>query len=240
MIILCWHRPEGAPGMETASKAMRFIAFAHQAQLPRMFCILRPHMLNVNLKIKLKRLNREGKSRIISECGCNITYPGEVMQKIEVDLPDKPLDSVWSPLGLSGYQPTCTPVKHTWAIKHNVYWNFTGPYCTTCKLNTHWSYLFSIVQEHDVIISQIILTKVRAFLRYRKVAFFIGASAVTCHKWEQCKQEIYKNVWNKMHSNFEPKKSGIFHVFCVFIIWFLWPNANPEEVFWFLTFIYYL
>lgn len=40
------------------------------------------------------------------------------------------------------------------------------------------AYFFSIVQKHDVIISQIILTKVRAFLRYGKVAFLIGAPVV--------------------------------------------------------------
>lgn len=46
---LCRSSPEGAPGMETASKAMRFIAFAHQAQLSRVLCILGPHVLNINL-----------------------------------------------------------------------------------------------------------------------------------------------------------------------------------------------
>lgn len=59
--ILRENRPEGAPGMETTRKAMRFVAFAHQAQLPRVLCILGPHVLNIDLQIKSKMRQKKNK-----------------------------------------------------------------------------------------------------------------------------------------------------------------------------------
>lgn len=37
-------------------------------------------------------------------------------------------------------------------------------------------YLFAIIQQHDVIISQVVLTEVWAFLRHREITFLIGTS----------------------------------------------------------------
>lgn len=74
--------------------------------------------------------------------------------------------------------------------------------------NPHVDFL-AIVQQHDVIVCEVILAKVRAFLSHCKVTLLIGA----------------------------PEEPCVLHVLRIIVIGFLCTNAYPEEVLWLLTFI---
>lgn len=47
---LCGCRLEGAPCVETAGETVRLVALAHQAQFSGVLRILRPHVLNIDLR----------------------------------------------------------------------------------------------------------------------------------------------------------------------------------------------
>lgn len=71
-----------------------------------------------------------------------------------------------------------------WEPTHMYTWRKERFVCDHIKTNTppsprtrsdQW-YLFAIVQQHNVIVGQIVLTEVWALLRNREIAFLIGAS----------------------------------------------------------------
>lgn len=83
--------------------------------------------------------------------------------------PDRLWDWVWSPPGWSGSPPTCTPDGR----------NGLSVITSTQilpRMRSDQCYLFAIVQQHDVIVGQIVLTEVWALLRNREIAFLIGTS----------------------------------------------------------------
>lgn len=47
---LCRGSFEGSPGVEAAREAVRLVALPHQPKLPRLFCFLGAHVLDVNLR----------------------------------------------------------------------------------------------------------------------------------------------------------------------------------------------
>lgn len=123
-------------------------------------------------------------------------------------------------------------------------------------------YLFAVVQQHDVIISQVVLTEVWALLRHREITLLIGTSEGRRGRgrnkewtWERGRTETDRRVAKKewvwitysfiilqtlplnYNNGHSPEEASVFHIICIFIVLFLRTNPHPEEVLWLLPLI---
>lgn len=152
---LCRGSFEGSPGVEAAREAVRLIALPHQPKLPRLFGFLGAHVLDVNLRGR-RRSYKDVDNTKHAHRKCT---PPTHLAGFETEF-----DLHLASLGTNPH----VHLKEKW---YQVWWQNLTKSINTPILNR--LYLFAVIQQHDVIISQVILAEVWALLWHREITFLV-------------------------------------------------------------------
>lgn len=97
----------------------------------------------------------------------------------------------------------------------------------------------TVVQQHDVVIRQVVLAEVRALLRHREVALLVGAPAGrgSGRGCEGGGRGRPGGSWGVRGLGPSPEEPGVLHVPGVVIVGLPGPEAHPKEVLGLLAFV---
>lgn len=126
-----------------------------------------------------------------------------------------------------------------WEKTHRVKWPWLNPdWGRSVSRRAPTGYLLAVIQQHDVVVGQVVLAEVRALLWHGEVAFLVGTSEKArsggISSMHARTYQTFFLTWRKIHS---PEEASVFHVVCVLVVLLLGANTHPEEVLWLLPLI---
>lgn len=109
----------------------------------------------------------------------------------------------------------------------------------------------AVVQQHDVIIGQVVLTEVWALLWHGEITLLIGTpegERGRRRKWTRGQRreerrgegQTGSSRWVALQWLHSPEEPSVFHIICIFVVLLLRSNPHPEEVLWLLPLVNHL